>query len=105
MNINDIVSLFEGESKDKKLKDILQVFCDMNNIGNWDSFKNSARKIQFHSKKINKILPLCGDNYKPKLEYMWSCDEIEYVFKEKFTTNKLRKIDHIKAIFEGEILL
>jgi len=95
LSINEIIKLFN----DIEVKvDLIQKFCKIAGINDWEKFKKSKLSKKFYSKKLNCYIKVVGNKSK---DFGWKCSEIEHVLKNK---KCIKKINTVKEMFEGIVV-
>lgn len=106
LTINQIVRLFiqsEEKGKQKTFEEVIIDLCKDAKIRNWEQFKKSNRSVFYQSRNLDQIIVIKGDNCHDKEG--WSASELEYAFKQKLSKSTLVKINTVKQMFSGSIIV
>ena len=101
LKINELLSLFLEQNKKSCFDEVIQEFCITAGIRNWEVFKEGNNIKSFYSKNLKREIIICSDSKKNKPGYCWTTTELEYAFKNNFSTEKLDKVDYLKNNFQG----
>lgn len=78
--------------------------CRLAGIRSWDQFKNSERKKTFFSPKLKRDIKISGDKLFNPEPGTWKSSELEWAFKNNFSTDELDRVDKVKEMFHGELV-